>query len=87
MDNDTLTIQLLRGILEVETEILNAIKCPGVLSTKQTASVLRTSGARIDELRRSGDLVGVKVGKGYVFTANEILNYLVRREKEERDEL
>ena len=64
MDNNEITIQLLRGILETETEILKAIKMSDLLSTREAAEMLHTSGTRIDELRRSGILHGAKIGKG-----------------------
>lgn len=79
MDNNEITIQLLRGILETETEILKAIKMSDLLSTREAAEMLHTSGTRIDELRRSGILHGAKIGKGYIFDRNEVVNYVKER--------
>lgn len=79
MDKQEITIQLLRGILETESEILKAVKMPDLLTTKEVAEMLRTSGARVDELRRSGELNATKIGKGYIFDRAEVVEYVKGR--------
>ena len=86
MDNNEITIAILRDILETENQILRTIRVSALhdstselLSTKDVAELLHTSGARVDELRRSGKLNAVKIGKGYIFDRNEVVN-MVRKE-------
>lgn len=79
MDNNEITIAILRAILETESEILKSVKAPDLLTTRDVAEILHTSGARVDELRRSGKLNAVKLGKGYIFDRNEVVN-MVRKE-------
>lgn len=79
MDNNEITIAVLRAILETEREILSAVKVTDLMTTKDVAEVLHTSGARVDELRRSGRLNAVKIGKGYIFDRKEVVE-MIRKE-------
>lgn len=79
MDNNEITIAILRGILETEKEILSAVKVKDLLTTKDVAEILNASGARVDELRRSGKLNAAKIGKGYIFDRKEVVE-MVRKE-------
>ena len=83
MDNNEITIAILRGILETQTGILNTVRCPEVMTTKAVAEALHTSGSNIDELRRSGELNAVKIGKGFVFLRNDVMRYINERMREQ----
>ena len=83
MDKQEEIIIQLRAIVEMLDRIYKVTLCPEILDTSQTAELLRTSGSRIDEMRRSETIHATKMGKGYLFNKDEVVNFAKERIKDE----
>lgn len=80
MTYETITLRELRDALEnIRTEIA-CLK--SVLNTQEAAALLHVSNARVDELRRSGELPAVKSGRGYIFRRKDLETYVYKRTQE-----
>ena len=66
---------LLKEILE---EIKSLKHQSLVYTTKELADELHTSSDKIDLLRRAGAIKGIKKGKGFIFTIEEVKDFLER---------
>lgn len=49
-----------------------------VFTTEEVASLLRTHRNMVDRLRRNGLISGIKLGKGFIYSAVEINRFLER---------
>lgn len=49
-----------------------------VFTTEEVASLLRTHRNMVDRLRRNGLINGIKLGKGFIYSAVEINRFLER---------
>ena len=47
-----------------------------VFTTEEVADLLKVNRKIIDSLRKTGILHGIKLGKGFIFSANEINRFL-----------
>lgn len=58
-----------------------------VLNAEECAELLRCCTDTVEEMSRSGELPGVKFGRGWIYVTSDLLAYLAekaRREAEER---
>ena len=58
-----------------------------LLSKKETASELSVTGATVDRLRKTGDIVGIKVKGQVMFTIGEIASFICDAQKTKLKEL
>lgn len=53
------------------------------IDTDECAALLKCSPAQVEELARSGEIPGLKLGKGWLFIRSDLLSYLGEKARQE----
>lgn len=56
------------------------------IDTEQCAELLHCTEQRIEELTRSGELPGMKFGRGWIYVKADLLAYIADRARKEAEE-